>query len=160
MGIWVSTRPKVQVPGLIDSSQQEAHITLAYLDKKAHPKADEPQTFTDLKEWLTREVKPKKISAQVHGIATWIVPQAAEKYYLVALVSTGRGLLHRWRSGLVNTVEDGGFVLNEDYPFLPHITVAKSFAPYTQIPQLDWPVRFSIDNLYVSRGSSHREQVW
>lgn len=160
MGIWVSTRPQLQVPGLIDSGQQEAHITLAYLDKKIHRKDDEPNIFSELKAWLTDDIKPKKIAAQVHGVATWIVPQAAEKYYLVALVSTGRGLLHRWRADLVTSIEDGVFALNEDYPFLPHITVAKSFAPYTQIPQLDWPVRFSIDNLYVSRGSSHHEQVW
>jgi 2'-5' RNA ligase len=160
MGIWISTRPQIQTAGILDSRTQEAHITLAYLDKKAYPKEDEEQTFTSLKEWLAGEVRPKRIAAQVHGIATWIVPQAVERYYLVALVSTGRAVLHRWRADLVDAIQSAGFHLNEDYPFLPHITLSHSFAPYTKIPQLDWPVRFSIDNLYISRGSRTHEQVW
>lgn len=160
MGIWVSTRPDVTVPDVIDSSRQEAHITLAYLDKKAHPKVDEEQTFTDLKEWLSQKIKPKKIAAQIHGLATWIVPQAQEPYYLVALVASGRGLLHRWRAQMVSCISEAGFVLNEDYPFLPHITLAHSFAPYVELPQLDYPARFQINNLYISRGSDQHEQVW
>lgn len=158
MGIWISTRPDVVVPGVLDTSRQEAHITLAYLCGKTH--TDQQATFDNLKKWLETNIRPKRMRARVNGLATWIVPGMAEPYYLVALVATNRALLHNWRSELAIRMDQAGFHLNNDFPFLPHITIGHADLPYVKMPVLQDPAEFWLNNLYVSRGSSHHERIW
>lgn len=159
MGVWISTRPNVMVPGVLDSSQQEAHITLAYLDKRGYRGNTEKQVFNMLKERLVQDTSPKSMVAYINGLATWIVPGGPEPYYLVALVSSNHSLLHRWREEIMFSL-DPDFQVNTDYPFLPHITIGCTDLPYSRVPILENRVKFNIDNLYVSRGSNHHERIW
>lgn len=160
MGIWISTRPAVHAPGIIDASTQEAHITLAYLDSKSYK--DEEFIWHTIHADLESFVKPRRIAARINGIATWIAgPPHSERYYLVASVASNNSLLHRWQAEIVQgLVEHTGLAVDTSYPFVPHITLARAFTPHVEVPELVDPIPFKIDNLYVSRGSSHHERVW
>lgn len=160
MGIWISTRPELNVPGLIDTSKQEAHITLAYLDRSSYE--DEEYVWHTGKATLESIVRPKKIASRINGVATWIAgPPRSERYVLVASVASNNSLLHRWREQIVRDLfEHTGWTVDTAYPFVPHITLARSFTPYASVPELVEPVPFRIDNLFISRGSSRHEKVW
>lgn len=156
MGVWISTRPDINIPGVINSENQETHITLIYLDKKAHP--DSEQTFLQTKEWLTADTKPRQAVAYLNGIATWIVPRTEAPYVLAATVTSPA--LHNWRNKLAEQITGAGMKISKTFTFNPHITLERSRTPYEKIPSLYQQERVVLNNLYVSNGSSHHERIW
>ncbi|MFB7858928.1 2'-5' RNA ligase family protein [Rhodococcus qingshengii] len=156
MGVWISTRPDINIPGIINAQEQEAHITLLYLDKKAHP--DNDLIFGMVKEWLTEATKPRQAVAYLNGLATWIVPRTEEPYVLAATITSPA--LHNWRNKLAEQITDTGVKISKSFVFNPHITLGRSRSPYLKVPVLYQQERVVLNNLYISNGSSHHERIW
>lgn len=157
MGVWIAARPKLHIPGLINSRVDECHITLGYLGKvdpdDVMAKMQEGSQFYRSNYWPHQPV-----ICEISGLARWI---SAEGYHVdVALVappipklegSSDIYDLHRQVQAKVKS----DFPVDETYPFVPHITLPNGFdvEATKQRPVLHSRVMFSITELYVCHTS-------
>jgi len=153
MAVWVSTRPSVQSQ-LIDSTKQEVHITLAFIQGVSFSSVfDTVSYWWDCSRYSDWNFP---IAANITGMATWIVPH---KYVKVALVETESNTLHRMREDLVAFLNIDTPCVDSTYPFTPHVTLRESTQPFHYVPLLREKIPFTIDNLYVSEGDKHTRIV-
>lgn len=147
-GTYVALRPGGQV-----SLPPDAHLTLAYLGRRAGVQ-EVVYALERMPSW--HAFLPLKLDVQGYG--TWAV--APQHYVLWASVGGARWpKLYGLHSAVLQDLHAAGLATASGpgggYPFVPHITLDKSSVPFTGVPYLHAPRKFSVSRLFVSRGGEH-----
>lgn len=154
MGSWIEARPKLHIPGLIDSQKDECHITLAYLGD-ADP-ADVMGLMQENGQVYRGGYWPSSpVISEVSGLARWITGDG--DHVDVALISPpipkidGVSNIYDLQERVYNKV-NREFPVDQTYPFVPHITLPGGFGvdPISARKTLHARYMFSITELYVS----------
>lgn len=153
MSAYISTRPDIVIPGVLDSSTAKAHITLAYIPD-TH---DGEKISQEVHEILSATMIPRSIESWITGYACWGRAESRD-YHLVALVGSMANQLMSFRASVVQATS---LVTNVDttFPYIPHITLSSGSNPFTSVPALEENTGFVINNLFVST-DENRYQVW
>lgn len=156
MSVWIAARPQVVIPGVIDSNENECHITLAFLGSKVDPRKVKEGLETKQFNYQQNIWPDEPIVCEVTGTAQWVIPQG-NRSFQVALVQpsipkVGSTDIYDLRTRLVNKLNMIHAEPKDTFPFLPHITLpwrdASRDAP-NGTPTVKTRHMFLIDKLYV-----------
>lgn len=170
MSTWISTRPNLVIPGVLDTYKgDEAHVTLAYLGDVEHDEVLEVMRSTEAVPgfYATPGWKSEPIVAEISGFAHW--RDASNKLFRVALVSpvipaVTDGSVYSLRGTLMRYLSTQKFAVDGTYPFIPHITLPDRYQegpephPRCQhgqqyniaVPYISQRTMFNLGDLYVS----------
>ncbi|MFB7858921.1 2'-5' RNA ligase family protein [Rhodococcus qingshengii] len=153
MSVYLTARPNIVIPGVLDSSTDEAHITLGYIPETP----DDERTAQDIHKVLSDQIMPRSIESWITGYACWGRTESRD-YHLVALVGSMANQLMSFRASVVRAT---ALVTEVDttFPYNPHITISSGSDPFTSVPALEENTGFVINNLFVST-DENRYQVW
>lgn len=173
MGTWIEARPKLVIPGVLNSlSGDECHITMAYLGDADPTTVHEMMTDVGTKPLYANSSWPSygPIVCEISGTAAW--RDGNNKLFRVALVQPAVGLLglhdlYNERDRIINNLKARSgqadypeVRVDETYPFIPHITLPERWQDqitedgkvniHRNLPELSARVMFVIDAFYVS----------
>jgi 2'-5' RNA ligase len=153
VGTWIEARPKLIIPGIINSRKDECHITLAYLGDVNPEEVAKALQPSDKSVYYNVPYEP--ILCEAHGTARWV--NADGDHVDVLLVSPPipklqTNTIYAERDRIVGKLRADGVKVDDLYPFVPHITLPNGWPadPNTILQTLETRVMFAIDKLYVS----------
>lgn len=165
MGTWIEARPKLIIPGVINSNEDECHMTMAYLgdvdpEKVCDMMADKGGKGYNTGEWPTFG----PMICEVSGTAAW--RDINNDLYRVALVQPAAelrtpGTIYGERERIIlklNAFSGSGdypeIKVDTTYPFVPHITLPDCWQDGERVkrklPEIPARIMFVIDAFYVS----------
>lgn len=151
VGTWIEARPKLHIPGLIDSRTEECHITMAYLGDMDPEKVAE--AMTSKVSYHNMPYEP--ILCEAHGTARWM--NADGDHVDVILVSPpipkiGNHTIYTERERIMQRLTANEMHVDDLYPFVPHITMPGGWPADPK--KMLWTIKartlFAIDAFYVS----------
>ena len=158
---WIAARPQLVIPGLIDSTQYECHLTLAFLGD-ADPAAVKAKLEDPAIGYYPHHVgwPQEPLVCEATGTAEWVIPDSRRFQVIIvqpSIPAVGRSIYderERIKTKLEFASGDNDhevYKVNDAFPFIPHITMP--FRAPTRdksgLPILDTRRMFIIDKLYV-----------
>lgn len=157
---WIAARPRLVIPGLIDSTQNECHLTMVFLGDvdpvAVKAKLEDPKIgYYNYTSW-----PQEPLVCEATGTAEWVIPDSRRFQVIIvqpSIPAVGRSIYderERIKTKLEFPTADGEhevFKANDAFPFIPHVTMP--FRPPTRdksgLPIIDTRHMFVIDKLYV-----------
>jgi len=147
--VYIAARPDLHIPGMLNSREDEVHITMLYLGEVE----DVDKVREALNDSAHRRWPTEPTLCQVYGTGQWVT--VGGDFVQVALVQPvlpriqGHDI-YAERYRMERCLSAFGIKHDTTYPFVPHITIGYSAGPSSHVPAVRAPYMFAITGYHLS----------